>query len=380
LILFALLSVIPLSLVLAQDAPKKYHVYIGTYTRGEKSEGIYRVEMDALTGKLSAPVLAAKTVNPTFLALHPSGKFLYAVGEIGDFADAKKKGVGGISAFAIESGGDLKLLNAKSSEGNGPCHIVLDKAGKYALCANYGGGNAAALPIGDDGKVGDATGFVQHKGSSVIKGRQKQPHAHSINLSPDGKFAYVADLGIDKVMGYAFKDGKFDTTGSIATPVKPGAGPRHFAFHTSGKYAYVINELDSTITAFDFDAKTGKLTETQTISTLPEGFKGNTTTAEVVVHPSGRFVYGSNRGHNSIAIFQVDEATGKLTAAGHQGKGVKVPRNFAIEPTGKFCVVANQEANTVIVFKIDPKTGALEPTDISVPVAKPVCVRFLPLE
>lgn len=357
----------------------KLTVYVGTYTRGSKSEGIYRMELDLKTGKLSTPVLAGKTVNPSFLAIHPSGKFLYACGEVEDLPSKdKKKGSGAINAFAIDEKGDLKYLNQQSSEGGGPCHIVLDKAGKFAFCANYGGGSCAALPLEADGKLGKATGFVQHKGSSVNPARQTGPHAHSINLDASNRYAFVADLGLDKVLIY-----KFDPEKGTLTPndppfasLKGGAGPRHFAFHPSGKYAFVINELDSTLTAFSYDPKTGALTEVDTVSTLRAPHKGNST-AEVVVHPSGKFVYGSNRGHNSIAIFQFDEATGKLTLSGHQGKGVNIPRNFALDPTGNYCLVANQGAGTVIVFKVDPKTGALEPTEYEVKIPAPVCIRML---
>lgn len=367
--------------VLAGDEkkPAKLTVYVGTYTRGTKSEGIYRMELDVATGALSAPKLAVKTVNPSFLAIHPTGKYLYSCGEIGDFG-GKGKPTGSIDAFAIDNNGDLKLLNQQSSEGAGPCHVVVDKAGKFAFCANYGGGSAAALPIDGEGKLGKATSAVQHKGgSNVVKGRQEGPHAHSINLDAANRYAFVADLGLDKVMIYRFDatTGKLEANDPADVSVAPGAGPRHFAFHPTGKYAYVINEISNTITAMSYDAKTGKLAEIQTITTLPEGFKGTSYTAEVVVHPTGKFVYGSNRRHDSIAIFQVDEATGKLTAAGHQGKNVKEPRNFAIDPTGAWCLVGNQNGGTVEVFKIDGKTGALTLTGEHAHIAAPVCVRFL---
>jgi 6-phosphogluconolactonase len=334
------------------------------------------MELDTATGKLSPPSVAGKTVNPSFLAIHPTGKYLYACGEMDDFG-GKGKRTGAINAFAIDDKGDLKLLNQQSSEGAGPCHVVVDKAGKYAFCANYGGGSAAALPIDADGKLGKATGAVQHKGSSVNKSRQEGPHAHSINLDASNRFAFVADLGLDKVLIYRFEDGKLMANDPPHVELAPGAGPRHFAFHPTGKYAYVINELDSTLTAMSYDAKTGKLSVLQTLSTLPEGGHKGNSTAEVVVHPSGKFVYGSNRGHNSIAVFQIDEKTGKMTAGERQGKGIKVPRNFAIDPTGKWCLVANQDGGTVIVFKIDPKTGALEPTEHHAHIPTPVCVRFL---
>ena len=355
----------------ADEAPKKVMVYVGTYTSPKKSEGIYRMELDLATGKLTAPVLAGKAVNPSFLAVHPCGKSLYAVGEIDTFATkGKKTGGGAVSAFAIDQKtGDLTLLNQRSSEGGGPCHVVVDKAGKYALAANYGGGNACALSIAEDGKLGEATGFVQHAG-------KKKPLAHSINLDTNGRFAVVADAGLDKVFVYRFEGGKLKANDPAFVELKPSAGPRHFAFHPDGKHAYVINESALSITAFDYDGKKGTLAEVQTIPTVPKGWKGGST-AEVVVHPSGKFVYGSNRGHDSIAVFAVDAMSGKLTHVENQAKGVKTPRNFAIDPSGKYCLVANQDSHSVIVFRVDPETGKLSPTGVKVEIDQPVCVRFL---
>jgi 6-phosphogluconolactonase len=354
----------------ADPAPKKFMVYVGTYTSDKKSDGIYRMEFDPATGKLSAPKLAAKTVNPSFLAIHPSGKFLYAVGEVDNFAPKGKRPAGAVNAFAIDpKSGDLTLLNQQSSEGAGPCHLVVDKAGKYAFAANYGGGNACALPIAADGKLAPATGFVQHKG-------KKRPLAHSINLDAGNRFAFVADAGLDKVFVYRFAGGKLTPNDPPFAELKPGAAPRHFAFHPGGKYAYVINEAALSITAFRYDAAKGELTEVQTISTVPPGWKKGST-AEVVVHPSGKFVYGSNRGHDSIAVFKVDAATGRLTHVENQGTGVKTPRNFALDPAGRFCLVANQDSHSVLVFKVDPETGKLGPTGVRAEVGRPVCLRFL---
>jgi 6-phosphogluconolactonase len=360
----------------AQDVSgKKVFAYFGTYT-GAKSKGIYMTEFDPATGKLGSPKLVAETVNPTFLALHPTGKYLYAVGEISDFD--KKTRSGAIHAFSINDDGTLTRLNAESSGGGGPCHVVVDKAGKFVLAANYGGGSACVLPIEADGKVGKMTGFSQHKGSSVNKGRQEAPHAHSINLDAANNYAFVADLGLDKVLVYKFdkETGKITAEEGSHGELKPGAGPRHFAFHPSGKFAYANNELDSSVTLFDYDASSGKLTPKQTLSTLPEPTKGNST-AEVVAHPNGKFLYVSNRGHNSIAQFTVDPETGKMTANGHQGEGIKIPRNFALDPTGKWCLVCNQDGDSVIVFKVNQDTGKLEPTDQKIEVGRPVCVRFL---
>jgi 6-phosphogluconolactonase len=355
----------------------KLWVYVGTYTQKD-SKGIYRFDMDPETGKLTNRTVAAETKDPSFLAVHPSRKFLYAVGEVN--AIGGKKG-GGVSAFAIDGKtGDLKALNQQSSVGEGPCHLVVDKDGKCVLAANYGGGSAVVLPIKKDGSLGEHSSFHQHKGHSVNKDRQEAPHAHSINLDPANRFAFVADLGLDAVVVYRF-NAENCTLANNDTPsaaVSPGAGPRHFAFHPNGKLAYVINELHNTVTGFRYDAEKGTLAKIQTITTLPKDFTGTSYTAEVVVHPSGKFLYGSNRGHNSIAVFSVNADSGELTAAGHQAEDIKEPRNFNIDPSGKFCLVANQNADNIVVFAIDATTGALKPTGIKVEVPVPVCVKFVP--
>ncbi|MBP7053750.1 MAG: lactonase family protein [Phycisphaerae bacterium] len=363
------------SLAVLSSAPaQSVRVYLGTYTGSGPgaSQGIYRSTLDLQTGALSEPVLAVEARNPSFLEIRPDGKFLYAVSEAGEG--------GRVFAYAIDPGtGDLKLLNECSSGGAGPCHVNVDHAGKHVLVANYNSGSASVIPIRPDGGLGEPTGFVQHAGSSVNPSRQKEPHAHSINPSPDDRFVFVADLGLDKIMIYKLDAGK----GTIVAndppfaQVKAGAGPRHFAFHPGGLYAYVINELDSTITAFMYDAVRGSLGEIQTVSTLPIGFSGPSWCAEVRVHPSGKFLYGSNRGHDSIAVCRIDPTTGLLTLVEYETDGIKVPRNFNIEPTGKFCLVANQDGGSVVVFRIDEKTGALEPTEYKITVSKPVCIRFL---
>jgi 6-phosphogluconolactonase len=365
----------------ADDAAKadKLRMYVGTYSGG-KSKGIYLFEMDPATGALTSKGVAAETVNPSFLAVHPSHKFLYAVGEIEK--EVKGKRTGAVSAFAIDPRtGMLSLLNQQPSGGGGPCHLVVDKAGKNVLVANYGGGSVASLPIDADGKLREPVSVIQHKGSSVDPSRQKEPHAHSINLDAGNHFAFAADLGLDKVLVYPFDPEKGTLTADKVPPgtVAPGAGPRHFAFHPNGHWAYVINEMGNTVTAYSYDADKGALKEVQTIGTLPSDFKGKSYTAEVVVHPSGKFLYGSNRGHNSIAIFSIDPKTGKLTAVGHQAKDIKTPRNFNIDPSGKFLVVANQDGDSLIVYRIDPQTGELAPVGEPVEVPKPVCVKFVPM-
>jgi 6-phosphogluconolactonase len=362
----------------ADEATKtgKLWVYVGTYT-GKKSQGIYRFGFDLATGQLTGRALAGKAVNPSFVAIHPNHKFLYAVGEVDDFAGKK---TGGISAFAIDpKTGDLKLLNQHSSGGAGPCHLVVDKSGKNVLAANYSGGSVCVLPVSEDGTLGEATAVVQHRGSSVNKDRQAEPHAHSINLDAANRFAFAADLGLDKVMIYRFDPDKhtLDANDPAAADITAGSGPRHFAFHPDGRHAYVINEILSTVTAMDYDAERGALKPVQTVSALPEDFKGKSWTAEVVVHPSGKFVYGSNRGHDSIAIFSVDARTGTLKPVGHQASGIKTPRNFAIDPTGAYLLVANQDSDSIVVFRIDPQSGELAPVSGPAEVPMPVCIRMM---
>jgi 6-phosphogluconolactonase len=366
-------------LAFAESAPNiagTYWVYVGTYTN-KGSKGIYKLDLDASTGMLSKPELAGEVASPSFLTVHPGRQFLYAVGETGDFGGKK---AGAVNAFAIDQkSGKLTLLNQQSSGGPGPCHITIDQKGKYVLVANYGGGSACVLPVGEDGKLGEATDFVQHKGSSVNKKRQEAPHAHSINLDPANRFAFVADLGLDQVLVYKFDSarGKLTPNEPSFVAVAPGAGPRHFAFHPSGKYAYVINELENTITALTYDTQSGVLQKLQTVTTLPKDFQGTSHTAEVQVHPSGRFVYGSNRGHDSIAIFSVDANTGELTPVGHLASGIKTPRNFGMDPMGRFLIVANQAGNSLLVCRIDLKTGELKPTGQGVEVPTPVCVKVI---
>jgi 6-phosphogluconolactonase len=352
-------------------------VYVGTYTQ-RGSQGIYLAHLDVATGRLESAGLAGKVVNPSFLAIHPSRRFLYAIGEVGQFAGGKG---GAVSALAIDPGsGKLTLLNQRSSRGAGPCHVVVDRSGKFVLVANYSGGSVACLPIGADGTLGEATSFVQHQGSSVDPQRQEGPHAHSINLDAANRFAFVADLGLDKILIY-----RFDATRGLLAPndppwakVAPGAGPRHFAFHPSGRYAYVINEMGSTVTAFGYDAGRGALETIGTVSTLPEGFSGSSTTAEVQVHPSGKFLYGSNRGHDSIAGFAIDSNTGRLSPIGRTPTQGKTPRNFGIDPTGRWLLAANQDSDSVIGFQIDAQTGRLSPTGQAIQVPMPVCVKFMP--
>jgi len=346
------------------QAQEKYLVYFGTYT-GKVSKGIYQCEMNLKDGSLSAATLAGETSSPSFLAFHPNKKFLYAVNE----------GQAAVSAFAIDDKtGNLTFLNSQPSQGGAPCHLVVDPTGKNVLAANYSGGSCICIPIEADGKLGKATSFQQHEG--------KRKNGHSIHVDKANKFALCCDLGLDKVIVYAFDAGKGTLTAHGAFDTPKGAGPRHFAWHPDGKTAYVNGESDLTIIACAYDADKGALTQKQVLSTLPKDVvrKGGST-AETVVHPSGKFVYVSNRDpYNSIAIFSIDPKTRELTAVGHQGMGVKTPRNFAIEPTGHFMLVANQSGGNVIVFRINQATGELTPTGASLQVPTPVCVRFMELK
>jgi 6-phosphogluconolactonase len=375
-LLFSILTLATLSSAPAAAA-KEWLVYVGTYTAGTStSKGIQALRLNRETGELTGLTLAAETQNPSFLALHPNGRSLYAVNEVGQF-DGKPGG--GVTSFAIGKGGTLVKINEQSSGGGGPAHISLNKEGTHAFVANYGGGSVSVLPISKDGRLQPSTGFIQHEGSGADPKRQNRPHAHSINVDPSGKFAIAADLGLDKLFVYKFDKVK----GTIApndppfASVAPGSGARHFAFAPNGKFGYAINELKSTITAFSWDAAKGTLTEVQTISTLPEGFTGESFTAEVQVHPSGKFVYGSNRGHNSIAVFAVDQKTGKLTAAGHQSTGGSWPRHFGIDPSGAFLLAANQRSDSIVVLRINASTGALAETGMTAQVGQPACVKFI---
>jgi 6-phosphogluconolactonase len=362
----------------AMQPAKATLVYIGTYT-GAKSKGIYVSRLDLASGTLTPPELAAESANPSFLAIHPSRDLLYAVNEIGTY---EGKPSGSVSAFSIDrTTGALTALNRQPSVGGGPAHLVVDHGGKNVLVANYGGGSVAVLPIGGDGTLRPATAFVQHTGSSVNPSRQKEPHAHSVIVDASDRFAYVADLGLDKVLIY-----RLDAAAGTLTVNDPahvmlpaGAGPRHFALHPKGRFAYVINELLNTVTAFTRDVERGGLTAMQTVATLPAGQAAlpNYSTAEVLVHPSGKFLYGSNRGHDSIAAFAIDQQTGRLTFIETQSTQGSTPRGFGIDPTGAFLVAGNQRSDSVVVFRIDQETGRLTPTGSKIDVGAPVSFKFV---
>lgn len=368
-----LVSLLPAAMPTASaEPPQEFLAFVGTYTGNGKSAGIYSFRFDPQTGKTRDLKLAAPVTNPSFLAIHPDGKHLYSVSET--------DGAGGVSAFEINvADGTLKHLNATSTQGGSPCHLVVDKTGKFVLAANYGGGSVCSIPIREDGTVGEVACFVQHSGKSVNPQRQEAPHAHSINLDAANKFAFAADLGLDQVLVYCFDE----QTGAL-TPndppfiaIAPGSGPRHFAFHPSGKYAYVINEILLTMTAMSYDAARGRLTEIQTVPTIPVAVKPEYSTAEVVAHPSGKFLYGSNRGHDTIAVFKIDQASGKLTRIQNEPTRGKTPRNFAVDPTGGYLFAENQDSGTVVVFLINQDDGTLHATGDVLEVGMPVCIRML---
>jgi 6-phosphogluconolactonase len=366
----------------AQGLPKHasadYAVYVGTYTDKE-SKGIYGFRIDTNTAKVTPLGLLAETENPSFLAADPTGKFLYAVNEIDEYMGQK---TGTISAFRIEkSSGKLILLNRVPSEGTGPCYVTTDRTGRYVLIANYGGGSIADFPVLNDGSLGPAASFIQHKGSGP-KPNQDAPRAHSIGLSADNRFAVVADLALDSLISYPFDVGNGELTEKDAPEFKlpAGAGPRHFTFDSRGKFAYVLAEMQSAVTAMSFNSATGELRQIQTISTLPKDFSGVNNAAEVQVHPSGKFLYASNRGHDSIAVFAINPKDGTLKLLEFVPTGGKEPRHFGMDSTGRFLIVANQNSGNVVVFKIDSKTGRLASTGQVFAVPTPVAVKFVALD
>ena len=365
----------------AAAAPKEYFVYLGTYTEsGSTSKGIYVYRFDAESAKLTSIGLAAQTTNPSFLAVHPNRRFVYAVNEVGDY---KGKKSGAVSAFSIDrTTGKLTLLNQVGSGGADPCYITVDNTGKYVLVANYTGGSISTFPILADGQLGEASAFVQHSGHGTDPKRQEGPHAHSIDLSPDNRFAIVDDLGLDETLVYKFDSEKGTLTLNDPAFAKadPGAGPRHFAFSPNGKFGYVINEMQSAVTVFSYDAGTGGLRRLQTISSLPKDFSAETTAAEIEVHPSGKFLYASNRGHDSIAVFAINPNQGTLTLVEYAATKGQSPRNFAIDPTGTLLFAANEKADNLVLFRIDPRTGRLTPTGKVMDIGQPVCVKFVPIE
>jgi 6-phosphogluconolactonase len=356
----------------AQSTKGDYLAYVGTYTKPNQSKGIYAWRFSPSTGKMTSVGLVAETASPSFLALHPSRKFLYAVNELSTFQGQK---AGAVSAFSIDAAtGQLHLLNQVSSRGDGPCHLAVDPTGKWLIVANYGGGSAAEYPIHPDGTLGEAATFLQHKGSSVDTQRQQGPHAHDAVFSPDGKTVFVLDLGLDQILHY--------TTAGL-TPAAPpfskiaaGSGPRHMVFAPSGHFAYLMTEMKASVVAMRYAA--GDFEALQTLPTVPAAdFKPTMSGAEIAIHPTGKFVYASTRGANIISVFAVDPTKGTLTAVDSTPTQGKTPRSFTIDPTGAYLFAANQDSDTIVQFRIDPKTGKLTPTGAVLANLSPVCVLFV---
>lgn len=372
---FLVLSVLVLASAFVRA--DQYRVYIGTYTAGDSiSKGVYTCELDTETGKLTEPKLAAALINPSFLAVHPTGEFLYAADQIIEGPD---KGQGAVTALRINADGTLTKINHQPCEGGAPCHCNVDATGTNLLIANYGGGNVAVYPINEDGSLMPVSCNIQHDGKSIDKSRQEGPHAHSINLSSDNRFAYAADLGLDKIMIYAFDPASHTLTPAMqpAALVTPGGGPRHFSIHPSGSFAYTNNEMTMVVTAFSRNPEDGSLQAIQEISTIPAGYDGRKSTAECLVHPSGEFLYVSNRGHETITAYTIDQETGLLTYVENEPTGGKEPRNFFIDPSGKWLLAENQNSDSVFVFSINQNTGELNPTGDSIKVGRPVCIRMV---
>ena len=370
------LTALGLTVALGQAAatPTRALVCFGSYSTPDR-ESVHLFQLNLKDGSLKKMSAVDGLKNPSFLKIHPSGRHLYTVNEVSTF-DGKRSG--GVTAFALDvQAGKLTRLNQQPSGDTGPCHLTVDATGKNVLVAHYGGGSTSVLPIRQDGSVGPVSSIIKHEGSSVHP-RQKEPHAHAVHVGPNNRFVYVPDLGLDRVLVFRFdtKKGMISKTKFGGAKVAPAAGPRHFDFHPSGRFAYVINEISSSVTAFRLSQRRGTLTEIQTLSTLPHPVQGNST-AEVLVHPSGNFLYGSNRGHNSIAIFQIDPKNGKLTHIGNEPTRGKIPRNFGIDPTGQFLLAANQNSDNVVVFRIHPDNGKLQFTGHQITLSKPVCVRII---
>jgi len=353
-----------------------YLVYVGTYT-GPKSQGIYALKFHAAKGSVDDLGLAGEIQNPSFLALHPNHKYLYAVSELGNTG----KNTAAVSGFSIDSAtGKLKLLNKVVTGGGGACHLVVDKTQKMLLVANYGTGSIAAFQVKPDGTLSETTALKQHVGSSVNPKRQRGPHAHAVVLSRDNRFVFVPDLGLDEIVSY-----KIDPSGATLAAndppfvkLTPGLGPRHFAFHPNNKFAYGLNEMGSSVSVFSYDARPGALKTLQTVSTLPEGFTGENNSAEIAIDNAGRFLYASNRGNDSITQFAIDSRKGTLTKIEVTPTQGRTPRNFTIDPSGRYLLAANQDSDSIVIFQIDQRSGKLSPTGTTVNVPSPVCIQFVP--
>jgi 6-phosphogluconolactonase len=371
-----LMALTSCELVFGNARPEKFLVYVGTY-KDHGGKGIYAYRFDSGAGQFESLGLAAESAEPSFLATTNDGKFLYAVNEIVKYEDQP---AGAVSAYAIQKEtGKLSLLNQVSSRAEGPAHITLDRSDRHALVSNYGRGSVAVFPLLPDGRLGQPSAFVLHTGSSVDPERQKGPHAHAIALSPDNRFVVVADLGLDELLVYPF-DAAEGSLGREPQIVKtmPGAGPRHLVFDSDGRFLYLINEMQSTVGTYSYDPPTGKLRELQTISTLPRGFSGAKEAAEIEIHPSGKFLFTSDRGDdNSIAVFAISPNQGTLTLVETVSTRGRTPRHFTLDPTGSWLLAANQDSDEIVVFRVNPNTGHLTPNGQLLHVPSPACIRFV---
>lgn len=347
--------------------------YIGTYTAGS-SKGIHRSQLNLMDGTMSSPEVVAEVANPMFLDMHPKLDVLYSSSEVRQ--DGKRENAR-VIAYEICEGGGLKEINSQPAGGDGPCFVSIDHAGEFAFVANYGSGSISAYSLGSSGELLTKVSSIQHVGKSVNPSRQEGPHAHCILIDPSDRYVCAVDLGLDQIIIYAIDrdTGALMTTGN---PLKatPGFGPRHLAFHPNGKNALVIHELASQLSSCEWNATSGILTEIEHHSTLPSEFSGTSITAEVLVHPNGKFVYGSNRGHDSVAVFRFDEPSGKLTLVGHTSTMGKTPRNFRIDPSGSYLLVENQDSDSIYSFRIDAEKGTLEQAGGPIHVGSPCCIKF----
>lgn len=354
------------------DLPPPTHLYIGTYTK-TTSQGIYVLDFDPATGALGEPRLVAAINSPTWLAFTPDRRTLLAV-------DSKTEG-GAVASFAVDPASrHLRPLSVQATGGGGPCHLIADPSGRMVVAASYGSAVVSSFPLHADGSLGPRAAFAQQTGSGPNASRQEKAHAHGTTLSPDGRFVFVPDLGTDQIFTYALDPANAIFTAHDPAYVRlaPGAGPRHIEFSPDGRHAYVINELDGTITAFSYNAAAGALTPSQTLTTLPPEFTAFNKTAEIIVHPNGSFVYGSNRGHDSIVAYTRDPATGTLTFLEHTPSGGKSPRHFALSADGTWLITAHEESDDLHVFRVDPANGRLTKTPHTATVPMPVCVLFAP--
>ena len=365
-------------------------VFIGTYTdpilfgTGKilqgKGEGIYVYRLDPSSGSLEFVGKTTGIANPSYLAFDSTQRFLYAVNELKEY---EGRPTGTVSAFAVDpTTGALRFLNRQLTHGTDPCHVVVDQRRKHVFVANFMSGSVCVLPVRDDGSLGEASDFIQHEGSSVDPTRQKGPHAHSVTLDASDRYVFVPDLGLDKLMVYRFdpKRGMLEPHPTPWIKIKSGAGPRHVVLHPGGRFAYLVNELDATVVALAYDRTAGTFEYLQSVSTLPEDFEGASACADIQVSASGDFVYASNRGHDSIAVFRTDPRTGTLSCVGHASTQGKTPRSFGIDPSGRFLLAANQDSDSIVTFRIDPDSGKLRPTGHVANVPTPVCVKFFAAE